>query len=77
MLQPSSPRFGLALRGSQLPSAALLVLSIFALAMYPFRVRIHAAVGWILDKAALREKLVIAIGVAFLTLIIAGLSKVL
>jgi hypothetical protein len=60
-----------------LPSAALLVLSIFALVMYPFRVRIHAAVGWILDKAALREKLVIAIGVAFLTLIIAGLSKVL
>jgi hypothetical protein len=46
-----------------LPSVLLFLVTIIALLLMPWRARVHRAVSFLLDKIALREKAVVALGV--------------
>jgi len=46
-----------------LPSILLFLVTIIALLLMPWRARVHRSVSYLLDKIALREKAVVALGV--------------
>jgi hypothetical protein len=59
-----------------MPSVLLLLVTVVAFLLSPWRSAVHRQVSRLLDKIALREKAVVAIGVTMLTGLIVLLSYI-